>query len=250
MAGAEGRAYPAAMTEPSIEARVAAADWDAVHAALDEAGHARLPGLLTPAECAALAALHGRDERFRSRVVMERIAYGRGDYGYFAHPLPRTVAALRTALYPRLAPIAADMERRLGRAPGFPDTLDGYLARCREAGQTRPTPLLLHYETEGYNRLHRDLYGEIHFPLQAVVMLSRRGVDYEGGEFLLVENRPRQQSIGTAVAAEQGEAIVFPVFERPVAGKRGWMRAQMRHGISRVRGGERFALGIIFHDAR
>lgn len=250
MAGAVAHAYPAAMTEPSIETRVTAADWEAVRTGLDEAGHARLPGLLTARECAALAALHGRDERFRSRVVMERIAYGRGDYAYFAHPLPETVAALRAALYPRLAPIAEEMERRLGRAPGFPDTLDGYLARCHAAGQTRPTPLLLHYAADGYNRLHRDLYGELHFPLQAVVMLSQRGADYEGGEFLLVENRPRQQSIGSAVSAERGDAVVFPVFERPVAGKRGWMRAQMRHGVSRVSRGERFALGIIFHDAR
>jgi len=249
MAGSGAGAYPGTMTEPSIDARVVAADWNAVRTALDEAGHARLPGLLTAQECTTLTALHGRNERFRSRVAMERIAYGRGDYAYFAHPLPRTVAALRAALYPRLAPIAEDMERRMGRAPAFPDSLERYLARCHEAGQTRPTPLLLHYAAEGYNRLHRDLYGELHFPLQAVVMLSRRGVDYDGGEFLLVENRPRQQSIGTAVSAEQGEAVVFPVFERPVAGRRGWMRAQMRHGVSRVTRGERFALGVIFHDA-
>lgn len=249
MTYARTRPYPAAMTDRSIDARVATADWAAVCAALDEQGYARLPGLLTPQECAALAAMHGDEERFRSRVVMERIAFGRGDYAYFAYPLPGIVAELRAALYPWLVPVAEGMERRLGRAPDFPNTLDRYLARCHDAGQTRPTPLLLHYTIDGYNRLHRDLYGELHFPLQVVVMLSRRAVDYDGGEFLLVENRPRQQSVGTAVAADQGEAVIFPVFERPVRGKRGWMRAQMRHGVSRVTHGERFALGVIFHDA-
>lgn len=237
------------MIGAEIEARVAAADWDAAAAQLDEAGHARLPGLLTPAECAALQGLYGDDGRFRSRIVMARHAFGEGDYGYFAHPLPEMVAALRAALYPRLVPIAAEMERRMGRAGDFPADLEGWLARCHAAGQTRPTPLVLRYGAGGYNRLHRDLYGDVHFPLQAVVMLSRRGEDYDGGEFLLMENRPRQQSIGTAVSAGQGEAVIFPVYERPVRGRRGWMRAQMRHGMSRVTRGERYALGVIFHDA-
>jgi hypothetical protein len=176
--------------------------------------------------------------------------FGEGEYRYFARPLPPLVEELRRGLYARLAPIANRMMRELRRRERYPRTLAAFLRRCHAAGQTRPTPLLLRYEKGGYNRLHQDLYGALAFPLQATVVLSRPGVDYEGGEFLLVESRPRQQSLGEAIALEQGELVVFPVRERPVAGARGALRASVRHGASRLRGGERFALGIIFHDAR
>ncbi len=180
---------------------------------------------------------------------MARHRFGEGDYAYFAEPLPPLVAALRTAFYRRLAALANRMAEQLGREVRYPPTLAAYRRRCRAAGQSKPTPLLLHYRAGGYNRLHRDLYGPLTFPLQAAVMLSRPGTDYEGGEFLLVENLPRQQSRGEAIRAERGEVVIFPVFERPVAGKRGTLRAAMRHGMSRLHRGERYVLGIIFHDA-
>lgn len=221
-----------------------------MEAALAAKGYARSGPLLTEAECGALAALYPRDDVFRSRVEMARYRFGEGGYGYFARPLPRLVADLRGALYPRLAPIANRMMAALGRPARYPPRLAEFLARCHAAGQGRPTPLLLRYEAGGHNRLHQDLYGPLAFPLQAVIMLSRREVDYGGGEFLLVENRPRQQAKGEAVAAEQGEMIVFPVQERPVPGKRGMLRAGMRHGVSTIHRGERYALGIIFHDAK
>ncbi len=229
---------------------MAALDWAGIENDLSAQGYARTPRVLTPAECRALAALHGDDRRFRSRVEMARYRFGEGDYAYFARPLPQAVAALRSALYPRLAPIANRMMAALGRKVRYPPRLGTFLERYHAAGQGRPTPLLLRYTAGGHNRLHQDLYGELAFPLQAVFMLSRPGRDYEGGEFLLVENRPRQQARGEAVPAEQGELILFPVHERPVPGKRGVMRAAIRHGVSTVRAGERYALGIIFHDAR
>jgi hypothetical protein len=180
---------------------------------------------------------------------MARHRFGEGAYKYFAYPLPPTVAKLREALYPALAEAANGMAEALGRAERYPSRLDDWLATCHAAGQTRPTPLLLRYEAGGWNALHRDLYGPLVFPLQATILLSRPGEDFEGGEFLLVEQRPRQQSMGTAVALGQGEMIVFPVFDRPVAGVRGTYRAQLRHGVSRVGRGERCTLGLIFHDA-
>ncbi len=235
---------------PSLAARVRGLDWARMEAALAAQGFARTAPLLTAAECRTVAALYPDDSRFRSRVEMARYRFGEGGYAYFARPLPKPVADLRQALYPRLAPIANRMMAALGRPARYPARLAEFLARCHAAGQRRPTPLLLHYEAGGHNRLHQDLYGELAFPLQAVIVLSRREADYEGGEFLLVENRPRQQARGEAIAAEQGEMIVFPVHERPVPGKRGMLRAGVRHGMSTVRRGERYALGIIFHDAK
>lgn len=181
---------------------------------------------------------------------MERHRFGVGRYGYYAEPLPAEVDALRTALYAELAPLANAMTAELGREERYPRTLAAYRRRCAAAGQTKPTPLLLRYESGGSNRLHQDLYGELAFPFQATALLSRPGRDFEGGSFLLVENRPRQQSLGEAVDLAQGELVIFPVRERPVAGARTMLRAQVRHGMSRVTRGERFALGILFHDAR
>ncbi len=233
-----------------IGARLAATDWPRLAAALDEEGHARLPGLLTAPECRELCGLYGDAERFRKRVDLGRQRFGVGEYRYFAHPLPPLVAALRTHLYPPLARIANGWLERLGSDERFPATLARFLAHCREREQTRPTPLLLRYEAGGYNRLHQDLYGEVVFPLQIACLLNRPERDFTGGEFLLVEQRPRQQSLGEAIALACGEGIVFPCRERPVSGARGPYRAQLRHGVSRVRSGERRTLGIIFHDAK
>jgi hypothetical protein len=186
---------------------------------------------------------------FRSRVDMGRHRFGEGDYAYFSAPLPPIIATLRQELYTRLAPLATRMARALGQSVAYPPKLADYTRLCHRAGQTRPTPLLLRYRAGGYNRLHRDLYGKLAFPLQATILLSRPSVDFEGGEFLLVEDRARQQARGDAIALEQGEMIVFPVRERPVASGARHVRAVMRHGVSRIRSGERYALGIIFHDA-
>ena len=239
---------PRARVEAAVE-RIDRLDWVAIEAELDARGCARAGRVLDAAECAQLVALHADDARFRSRVDMERHRFGRGDYAYFAHPLPDIVADLRRALYPRLAPIANAWMERLRRRERYPDALDAYLARCHQSGQTRPTPLLLHYEKSGFNCLHRDLYGPLAFPLQAMVMLCQPGTDFTGGEFLVVENRARQQSIGTALSPQRGELVVFAVNERPVPGKRGFTRAALRHGVSTIESGERYTLGIIFHDA-
>lgn len=217
--------------------------------ALDERGFALLPGLLTPPECRALATLYDEDAPFRSRVVMQRHGFGSGEYRYFAYPLPPLVEALRRALYPHLAPVANAWAERLGRTERYPATLDEQLARCRAAGQTRPTPLLLRYGAGDYNRLHQDLYGELVFPLQATVLLSEPGADFEGGELLLVEQKPRMQSRGEVVPLRQGDGVVFAVDERPAAGLRGFHRVRMRHGVATLRAGRRFTLGVIFHDA-
>jgi hypothetical protein len=224
-------------------------DWTAAEAELDTYGCALLPGLLDREACAAIAALWDDEARFRNHVVMARHGYGRGDYRYFRYALPAPVAALREALYPPLAGIANRWADALGQAVRFPDSHGGYLARCHEVGQTRPTPLLLRYETGDWNALHQDLYGEHVFPLQATILLSRPGEDFSGGEFVLSEQRPRQQSRPEVVPLGQGDAVVFPVRERPVRGTRGWTRFQMRHGVSRLRSGRRFTLGLIFHDA-
>jgi hypothetical protein len=221
-------------------------DWDAVAALLDAQGWAVLPGLLSPDACRATAGLFDDRARFRTEVVMARHGFGRGQYRYFAYPLPPLVAELRTALYPRLSPVANRWHTRMGLARRFPDSHTDYLAECHAAGQVRPTPLLLRYGAGDYNCLHQDLYGEHVFPLQAAVLLSR---DFEGGEFLLTEQRPRMQSRGTAVPLAQGDAVVFAVNQRPVAGTRGDYRVTMRHGVSTIRSGSRHTLGIIFHDA-
>ena len=238
------------MTLATLPRRIAELPWDEIEQALEAHGYARTSPLLTPEECRAVARLFRDRRRFRSRIEMARYRFGEGEYAYFSEPLPALVAALRKQLYPRLAPIANRMMAAMGQAERYPPTLEAYRRRCHAAGQRKPTPLLLRYEAGGYNCLHRDLYGELLFPLQVTAMLSRRGADYDGGEFLLLENRPRQQARGEAIPAEQGELLIFPVFERPVPGKRGTLRAAMRHGVSRIISGERFALGIIFHDAR
>ncbi|WP_299623553.1 2OG-Fe(II) oxygenase [Pelagibius sp.] len=233
-----------------IAERVAACDWPRIEAELDELGVGRLGPLLTPEDCAALTALYGREEPFRSRVVMARHGFGRGEYKYFTYPLPAVIAALREAVYPRAARVANRWRGRLGQPPAFPEDHKTYLKRCHAAGQTRPTPLLLRYGAGDYNCLHQDLYGAEVFPLQLVVLLSEPGRDFEGGEFVLTEQRPRMQSRAEVVPLRQGEAALFAVSERPRAGKRGYHRVKLRHGVSRIRAGQRFAAGVIFHDAQ
>jgi uncharacterized protein len=234
--------------DDAMAARIAAADWASLAAALDEEGYAILP-LLSAEDCRGLQALYNRDEMFRRHIIMQAHAYGSGEYKYFRYPLPKLVAALRRAIYPRLAPIAALWSRRLRASGQFPPTLDQYLDECHRAGQQRPTPLMLKYGPGDYNRLHQDLYGPLVFPLQLTVLLSEPRRDFSGGEFLLVEQRPRMQSRGEVVPLRQGEAVIFPVHHRPIDGARGALRVTMRHGVSRVRSGARFTLGIIFHDA-
>jgi len=230
-------------------AAAAAIDWERVAGDLDAAGCALVKGLVPPGECEALAALYGSDDRFRSRVIMARHGFGRGEYKYFAHPLPEIVAALRGELYPPLAAIANRWSRAMGADVDYPDDHAAFLARCHEDGQDRPTPLLLRYGEGDYNCLHQDLYGQHVFPLQMTVLLSRPGRDFSGGEFALTEQRPRMQSRVEVVPLEQGDGVFFPVQRRPVQGTRGVYRVAMRHGVSRIRSGRRHALGIIFHDA-
>jgi uncharacterized protein len=234
----------------SIAARVAGLDWPAIERSLWEQGHARTPPLLTAAECTELIDLYGEDARFRSHVDMARYRFGEGDYKYLADPLPPLVVSLRETTYPRLATLANAWEHALGSRTRYPEDLAGLQAVCRRHGQIKPTPLLLHYEAGGYNCLHQDLYGDVAFPLQITAFLSRRGVDYEGGDFLLVEQRPRAQSRGEAIHTEQGELVIFPTRHRPVRGARGWFRTTMRHGVSTITHGTRYTLGIIFHDAK
>ncbi len=234
----------------SIARRLERWDWNALHDSLREHGYARLPRLLSSGECAALRRLYGEDRRFRSTIDMARHRFGVGEYRYFDYPLPPIVAELRRCAYPHLAPLANEWGQAPRERRRYPPTLERFLALCHRSGQKKPTPLLLRYEAGGYNCLHRDLYGEISFPMQLAVFLSRPGVDYEGGAFLLVEQRPRQQSRGEALLPQQGEAVVFATAERAVAGSRGTFRAGMRHGVARVTRGERYTLGVIFHEAR
>jgi hypothetical protein len=224
-------------------------DWQSAGASLDAQGWAILPRLLGPAQCRAAASLWTDESRFRSRVVMARHGFGEGEYRYFAYPLPEDVAELRASLYPPFAEVANRWQSALGRGERFPGSHKAYLDRCRAAGQARPTPLLLRYGAGGHNCLHQDLYGAEAFPLQAAILLSRPDEDFTGGEFLLAEQRPRRQSRATVVPLAQGDAVVFAVSERPVAGSRGFYRTRMKHGVSTIRSGERFTLGLIFHDA-
>ncbi len=237
------------MAAATLRERIAALPWREVAAALDIRGYAVAGPLLGAAECAALIRLFPDDARFRSRVVMEHHHFGEGEYAYFAEPLPPLIAALRRELYRHLAPVATRWADALGRDIDYPASLPAYRRACRAAGQTKPTPLLLHYRAGGYNRLHRDRYGALHFPLQALIVLSRPGRDFEGGEFMLVENRPRQQSLGHALSPARGELVLFAGDEWPAPGRRGPLRASVRHGTSRLTAGERYSLGIIFHDA-
>lgn len=224
-------------------------DFSRIAADLDARGWALTGPLLTPRTCAALRGLYDEPDRFRSRVVMGRHGFGEGEYQYFAHPLPDPLPALRSRLYAGLAPIANGWNARLGRSADFPADLDVFTARCHAAGQSRPTSLLLKYGPGDYNRLHQDLYGELVFPLQTAVLLSEPGTDFDGGELVLVEQKPRSQSQAHVVPLLQGHGVVFAVRERPAAGVRGDYRVQMRHGVSRVRSGARMTLGLIFHDA-
>ncbi len=238
------------MRRPETAAdRVAAVNWPAAAASLDQRGYATLPALLDGEECRGLAALYADDSLFRSRVVMQRHGYGSGEYKYLRYPLPGVVEALRRAIYPHLAPIANRWHERLREDGRFPPALDAYLAKCHRAGQERPTPLILKYGAGDYNCLHQDLYGPLVFPLQLTILLSDPAQEFAGGEFLLVEQRPRMQSRGEVVPLRFGDAVIFPVHHRPVEGARGPHRVTIRHGVSRVRSGERCTLGIIFHDA-
>lgn len=234
----------------TLAERLRAVDWRAVEDRLRASGVADAGPVLTPGECAALAALYDEPRHFRHRVEMARHRFGEGEYQYFARPLPSLVEELRQAAYPPLAGIANRWQEALGAAGRFPATLDDFLARCAAAGQGKPTPLLLRYGAGGYNCLHQDLYGEVAFPLQVVCLLDRPGVDYGGGEFLVVEQRPRAQSAAEVVTGVQGSLIVFTTRVRPAQGSRGAYRVNVRHGVSRVHWGRRHTLGVIFHDAR
>jgi uncharacterized protein len=229
--------------------RVAAVDWAAVRTELDDVGGALTGPLLTPEEAAELAAMYSSTSRFRATVDMQRYRFGAGEYRYFAEPFPAAITALKAALYPRLLPIAREWWGRLGRETPWPEDLSEWLAMCHAAGQTRPTPILLKYGPGDWNALHRDLYGELVFPLQVVINLNAPGVDHTGGEFLLYEQRPRAQSRGTAISIPHGHGLVFTTRDRPVPTRRGWSAAPMRHGVSTLRSGTRFALGLVFHDA-
>jgi hypothetical protein len=232
-----------------LAARCASLGWGEIAGELGTHGCAIVPGLLSPEECVRLASAYARPELFRSRVVMERHGYGKGEYQYFAYPLPGPIAELRAALYTPLAAIANRWYEAMALEPHFPASHGDFIARCHAAGQTRPTPLLLQYRAGDYNCLHQDLYGDHVFPLQAAVLLSRPGADFSGGEFVLTEQRPRMQSRAEVVPLAQGDMVIFPVFHRPVNGTRGIYRVNMRHGVSRLRSGSRHTLGIIFHDA-
>src|SRR5688500_1053264 len=232
-----------------MEDRVAALGWQGIEASLDARGHAILPALLTAQECRSLIAGYDDDAKFRSRIVMARHNFGRGEYKYFNYPLPPIVSGLRLALYPALAAIANNWNKALGDELRYPPALSTFLNRCHRAGQVRPTPLLLRYGPDDYNCLHQDLYGPHVFPLQVAVLLSAPGRDFEGGEFVLTEQRPRMQSRVEVVPLRQGDAVIFAVRTRPAAGARGVRQVHMRHGVSRVRAGQRHTLGIIFHDA-
>ncbi len=253
MSASAAAAVPATAT-PDVAARIAAIDWPQVAIDLDTEGHALVPGLLNAVECEALAALYASGDAqepplFRSRVVMAGHGFGRGEYKYFSYPLPDLIAGLRSALYPRLAPLANRWHAAMGLDARFPPDHETFIARCRQGGQRRPTPLLLQYGEGDYNCLHQDLYGEHVFPLQAVLLLSRPGHDFEGGELVLTEQRPRMQSRPMVVPLRQGDMALIAVHQRPVKGVRGFYRVQLRHGVSRIRSGRRHTAGIIFHDA-
>lgn len=224
-------------------------EWQKLTAELDEHGCALTPPLLTPEQCTEISGLYDEVHRFRSTIDMARYRFGSGQYRYFDHPLPEVITELREAFYPHLLPIARDWAARLGRPAPWPDTLDEWLDACHQAGQVKPTPLLLKYQAGDWNALHRDLYGDLVFPLQVVIGLDRPGVDHVGGEFLLVEQRPRAQSRGTVTSLPQGHGLIFTTRDRPVKSARGWSASPVRHGVSAVRSGLRHTLGLVFHDA-
>jgi hypothetical protein len=235
----------------AIQERIDALEWSAMEDSLSARGYAVTPTILTPEECGGIVAVYGDKSRFRSHIIMERHRFGVGDYKYFSNPLPGTVAELRTAAYPHLANVANQWAKALGdTGTAFPLQHAAFLKVCHKAGQTKPTALVLHYEAGGYNCLHQDLYGEVAFPMQMVFLLGQPGRDWDGGEFILVEQQPRAQSKAEVVAANQGQAIIFTTRYRPVKGSRGYYRLNLRHGVSRVHRGTRYTLGIIFHDAK
>jgi len=225
-------------------------DWASVACDLDANGFAIMPKLLSRAECRSVSDTYSEDTHFRSRIVMARHGFGRGEYKYFAYPLPDRIAKLRAELYPNLATIANRWNENMGITIRYPASHSIFLDRCHKAGQTRPTPLLLQYVAGDYNCLHQDLYGEHVFPLQVAILLSEPDRDFEGGEFVLIEQRPRRQSGAAVIPLRQGDAVVFAVHHRPVCGARGWYRVNLRHGVSKIRSGSRHTLGIIFHDAK
>ena len=237
-------------TQSDIPARVDALDWDHITADLDTQGCAVLNGLLTPQECDGIVGLYPDDSQFRSKVVMGRHGFGRGEYKYFNYPLPDLIAELRPTLYARLTATANRWNQTMGIDISYPASHDAFLKRCHEAGQTRPTPLLLQYGEGDYNCLHQDLYGEHVFPIQVAILLSQPGRDFSGGEFVLTEQRPRMQSRPEVVPLAQGDAVAFAVHHRPVQGTRGAYRVNLRHGVSRIRSGHRHTVGVIFHDAK
>jgi hypothetical protein len=233
----------------SIQERIAGLDWPAMQAALHAQGYATTGPLLTPAEAQTLVAAYAEEALYRSRVVMARHGFGQGEYKYFSYPLPPLIERLRQHLYPRLTPVANAWQAALGQATRFPDDLEQMIAHCHKAGQTRPTPLILKYGEGDYNCLHQDLYGDHVFPLQVACLLSEPGIDFSGGEFVLVEQRPRMQSRPHVVPLRQGEAVIFAVHHRPVQGTRGVYRVNLRHGVSTLKHGQRYTAGVIFHDA-
>lgn len=247
MTGAISLVPPA--TDLTVANRVAAYDWDTIRGELDGSGCAILQNLLSAEDCRAIAALYPDESHFRSRVIMGRHGFGKGEYRYFRYPLPDLIGGLRAAIYPHLADFANGWNARMSARQRYPAEHAAYLALCREAGQTRPTPLLLQYGPGDYNRLHQDLYGDLVFPIQVAILLSEPGEDFTGGEFVLTEQRPRMQSRAEVVPLRQGDAVVFAVNSRPVQGTRGSYRVIMRHGVSRLRSGQRHTAGIIFHDA-
>jgi uncharacterized protein len=244
-----GAARPIPPSDGTAEPRIAAGDWERIERDLDGRGFALIDRLLTPDACEALAALYGDDGLFRKHVIMAQHGYGRGDYKYFAYPLPPLIAALRTAAYPHLAQLANRWNGEINVEVRYPLDHDAFLKRCHEAGQMRPTPLLLRYGPRDFNCLHQDVYGEHVFPLQMAILLSEPGRAFTGGEFILTEQRPRMQSRASVVPLRQGDAVIFPVRHRPAKGSRGFYRLNVKHGVSELRTGQRFTLGIIFHDA-
>jgi hypothetical protein len=246
----QSKIKPAAKAAGSAADRVKPLDWSRIADDLAGQGCAVLDRLLSPAECRAMSSLYPEDDRFRSRIVMARHGFGRGEYKYFAYPLPDLIEGLRTALYPRLAPIANRWNEQMKISMRYPAAHADFIELCHAAGQMRPTPLLLQYDAGDYNCLHQDLYGELAFPLQVAILLSEPDRDHTGGEFVLTEQRPRMQSRAEVVPLRQGDAVAFAVHHRPVIGTRGTYRVNMRHGVSRVRSGRRHTLGIIFHDAK
>ncbi|PMY68843.1 MULTISPECIES: 2OG-Fe(II) oxygenase [Pseudomonas] len=238
------------MSAPSLEQRLACLDWASIEQQLDQDGSAVIGNLLSAEQCHELGSLYPHSELFRSRVVMARHGFGRGEYQYFAYPLPQRVAELRGQFYPRLAPLANRWNQLMNIPVQYPPRHEDFLQRCHAAGQQRPTPLLLQYGPQDYNCLHQDLYGDNVFPLQVAILLSRPGIDFTGGEFVITEQRPRMQSRPQVIGLKQGDALIFAVHHRPVAGVRGHYRVTLRHGVSRLHSGRRHTLGVIFHDAQ